>query len=84
MIKGSIDDQGRKRVEGHCDLCGQRIWWCLTPPRPYQALPFNDDGGKHWKTCKLGLGIVDKMERIYRMVSDKARDIYIKERNMNV
>ena len=73
---GSADALGRCRSEGFCDLCGDRVWWCADPPGPYLVLPFNDDGGKHWKTCELGLKIEDKMERIYRMVSERALEEY--------
>lgn len=77
-VKGSTDEDGRHRTEGVCDLCGDRVWWCADPPAPYLVLPFNDDGGKHWKTCKAGLKIEDKMERIYRMVSESALEEYQK------
>lgn len=76
---GSEDALGRCRSEGFCDLCGDRVWWCADPPGPYLVLPFNDDGGRHWKTCELGLKIEDKMERIYRMVSERALEEYRKE-----
>lgn len=69
--KGAYDDQGKRRREGRCALCGQRVWWCLSPPPPYEALPFEDNGDHHWWKCEEGLKIKDKAERTRRMFAMK-------------
>ena len=74
--KGSYDEQGNKRMEGRCDLCDQRVWWCLAPPAPYSILPFEDNGEHHWWKCEEGLKIEDKVERTMRMLSERMAEEY--------
>jgi hypothetical protein len=69
--KGASDGYGNKRREGRCALCGQRVWWCLSPPEPYMALPFEDNGDHHWWKCEEGLKIEDKVERTIQMMGEK-------------
>jgi hypothetical protein len=76
--KGSRDETGHKRTEGRCDLCGQRVWWCLAPPAPYSILPFEDNGDHHWWKCEEGLKIEDKVERTMRMVGEATAILYRK------
>jgi hypothetical protein len=75
-LKGEFDEQGRKRTQGKCAICGQRVWWCLAPPAPYICLPFEDNGDHHWHKC--GQDIPDRIERIFRMVSDKMAEEYLR------